>query len=114
MISPQPYNRAIAIVKSDTVNLDTVNGTRLSAIYVGGAGNIVVVYDDGSTVTLTGCLAGTILPITCLRVNSTSTTATAMVGLYQILAPNTRISRSRRCAIAPSRRPSATPPNGAS
>ena len=84
MITPQPYNRAIAIVKSDTVNLDLVNGTKMVAIYVGGAGNIVLAYADGSTVTLTGCLAGTIYPVTCDRVNSTSTTATAMVGLYRV------------------------------
>ncbi len=84
MISPQPYNRAIPIVKSDTVNIDTVNGTKMSAIFVGGAGNMVLVYDDESTVTLSGCLAGTIYPVTCKRVNSGSTTASLMVGLYQV------------------------------
>lgn len=52
------------------------------AIWVGGAGNVVVVWSDDTTSTLVGVVAGTLLPVRAKRVNSTSTTATSMVGLY--------------------------------
>ena len=52
------------------------------AIYVGGAGNVVAVTADNAAITFTGVPAGTVLPIRARRVNSTSTTATAMVALY--------------------------------
>lgn len=65
-----------AITPSDTVNFDTP-----SRIYVGGTGNVVAVGKDGVAVTFTGVPAGTTLPIVAVRVNSTSTTATALVGL---------------------------------
>jgi hypothetical protein len=67
-----------AITKSDTVNLAYV--TR--AIYVGGTGNIVAVFADGSTVTFSSIPAGSILPIAVIRVNSTNTTATNMVAMF--------------------------------
>lgn len=52
-------------------------------LYVGGAGNVTVVMaGGGSAVTFTNVPAGTILPIRVDRVNSTSTTATAIVALY--------------------------------
>ncbi len=41
------------------------------AIYVGGAGDIVVVWPDGSTSTHVGVPAGTVLPVRAKRVNST-------------------------------------------
>lgn len=80
-----PYNYAAAITKSDTDNIVMVgSNVPVAAIYVGGAGNIVGVFKDGSTATITGALAGTILPITIVRVNSTNTTATALLALYRI------------------------------
>lgn len=67
-----------AITPSDVTNFSfTVVG-----IYVGGAGNIVAVKPNGNTVTFSGVVAGTVLPIRAIRVNSTSTTATNLVGLY--------------------------------
>lgn len=67
-----------AISKSDTVN-ETL---AFRAIYVGGDGNIAVVpLDGGTAVVFTGLTAGTILPVRGIRVDSTDTTATAMVGL---------------------------------
>lgn len=69
---------AFAITKSDTTDFTYY----VRGIYVGGAGNVVVVNMDGSTVTFAGVPAGTILPVKARRVNSTSTTATDMVGLY--------------------------------
>lgn len=53
------------------------------AIYVGGAGNIVLIPANGTTaVTFTGVLAGTILPVMASSVESTLTTATNLVALY--------------------------------
>lgn len=59
------------------------------ALWVGGAGNLVVKFSDvrdptvaGNTVTITGVPAGTLLPFSVVCVNSTSTTATTIVALY--------------------------------
>ena len=52
------------------------------AIYVGGAGDMVVVDADGTATTFTGVLAGCVYPIRAVRINSTSTTATNLVALY--------------------------------
>jgi hypothetical protein len=74
------YDKFFAITASDTNNFAVVP----DAIYIGGAGNLVAVMPDGTTVTFTGVLAGTVLPISCIRVNASSTTATALVGLKQV------------------------------
>jgi hypothetical protein len=67
-----------AVTPSDSVDLDVI----CRAIYVGGAGNVVAVRHDGTTVTFTGVQAGTVLPIAVRRINSTSTTATGIVALH--------------------------------
>jgi len=69
---------AFAITPSDETDFAQV--TR--GIYVGVGGDVVAVMSDGTAVTFTGAQAGTILPIRAARVNSTSTTATDLVGLY--------------------------------
>jgi hypothetical protein len=62
---------------------DTTNLARLTrGLYVGGTGNLVAVMDDGTTCLFSAIPVGTILPIQCKRVNSTSTTATLIVALY--------------------------------
>lgn len=91
MLSIANYNRAVAITKSDTVNYDgsTYSATAATkalpaeAIYVGGAGIVVAVFEDGSTAQFT-VVAGEILPIKTIRVNSTTTSATLMVALYSV------------------------------
>jgi len=75
-----PYNRAEAVVKSDTVNLH--NGLT-EALQVGGAGVVAAVFQDDSVVNITA-IAGQILPIKIKRVNSTNTTATVMTALYRV------------------------------
>ena len=83
MISNSQYNKGVAITKSDSANFGP-NGTPdgcCSAIYVGGAGIVVVVFQDDSTASFT-CIAGQILPVKAKRVNSTNTTATLMIALY--------------------------------
>ena len=91
VVGSQPYNRAVAITKSDTVNFDgsTYSATAITkaipacGIYVGGAGIVVAVFEDGSTAQFTA-VAGEILPLRTIRVNSTTTTATLMVALYTV------------------------------
>jgi hypothetical protein len=86
--NPASYNKWVAITKSDTINIGEVtandgNALLPDAVYVGGAGNVVAVASDNSTATFTAVAGSTIL-IQPKRVNSTSTTATAMVALYQV------------------------------
>lgn len=76
-----PYAVAVAITKSDSTNIAGPVGQLTDAIYVGGAGVVVVVMQDDSTVSFT-CIAGQVLPVKAKRVNSTSTTASLMVALY--------------------------------
>lgn len=73
----ESYRGGFSITPSDTVNFTDP----CSAIYVGGAGNIVIVSDSGDVITLLAVPVGTILPIAATRVNSTSTTATNLVAL---------------------------------
>jgi hypothetical protein len=67
------WGDAVAITKSDTEN------NAFSGIYVGGAGNVTVVTEEGTTVTFTAPPVGTIIPIRTQKVLA-STTATLLVG----------------------------------
>lgn len=69
------YSSAVAITTSDTV----IQG--YSAIYVGGAGNITIQQAAGTSVLFTAVPVGSILPVNCVRVMATGTSATALVGL---------------------------------
>ena len=71
-------NVAVAVTPSNSV--DFTQGA-CKALYVGGAGNVTAVV-GGVAVLFTAPPVGTILPIAATRVNSTGTTATAMVALY--------------------------------
>jgi hypothetical protein len=73
-----PYRHAAAVTPSDTVDLTNV--TR--AVYVGGAGNVVLVTEQGETVTLTGATVGSVYRVCASRIKSTSTTATNLVALW--------------------------------
>lgn len=57
------------------------NNQTFDAIYVGVGGNIAIVEDSGRVVIFLGAVAGDILPISGIRVNAISTTATDMVAL---------------------------------
>ena len=70
--------RSFAITPSDTVNFTF----SASAIYCGSTGNIVVVNEDGSTTTYVGVPTGTTILCRAMRVNSTATTASSLVGIY--------------------------------
>lgn len=80
-----PYNFAQAISKSDTSDIAyyTTTNKLTEAVYVGGAGIVNAVFQDGSLVEFTA-VAGEILPIAIKRVQSATTTATLMVALYRI------------------------------
>ncbi len=87
----QPYNRAVLIAKSDTVNYDgstysasaQTKAIPADAILCGSAGNIFPVMEDGTVLTVT-VLAGDILPLKTIRVNNTTTTVTTMYALYYV------------------------------
>lgn len=76
-----PYARFVAITPSDSTNIQASNDFLTDAIYVGGAGVVVVVGQDDVAVSFT-CVAGQVLKVRAKRVNSTSTTATLLVALY--------------------------------
>ena len=89
MLALQQYNKAVAIVPSNTVNFDgtTYDATNRArpcdAIYVGGAGTVTVVFADGSTAQFTA-VAGGYLFVKAIRVNSTGTGGSLLVALYQV------------------------------
>ena len=68
---------ALAVTPSDTANLEAE-----SVIYVGGDGDVAILTSDGDTVTFAGLSAGDILPVACIRVMSTNTTATNLVAIW--------------------------------
>lgn len=72
------YEYAEAITPSNTVAITGV----ARAIWVGGAGNIVAVMQNGDAVTFNGATAGSLIPIRFVRINATNTTATNLVALY--------------------------------
>lgn len=73
-----PGYEHFAITPSDSV--DTAVNFRM--IYVGGAGALVIVSENGTAVTYSGATAGSVIPMRGRRVNATGTTATGLVGLY--------------------------------
>lgn len=72
------YAKGFAITTSDATDF----AVQTQAIFVGGAGNAVVVWEDGTTSTLNGLLAGHVYRLKLRRINATNTTATNIVGLY--------------------------------
>jgi len=83
------FQQWATITPSDTIAIGEAaagdgNARVPQAIYVGGAGAVVAVMPDNTTATFSGVTAGTVLPIQPKRINSTSTTATALLALYQV------------------------------
>lgn len=66
-----------AVTKSDTATL-----AQPGRIYVGGAGNLAVVTDEGDAVTFVGVLKGTILDVIVKQVKATGTTATNLLVVF--------------------------------
>jgi hypothetical protein len=78
-LSSGPADNAFEITPHDTDLLDFYP-TR--GLYVGGAGDAVVEFADGTEVTLTGLQAGVVYPFALRIVKDTDTTATLLIGLY--------------------------------
>ena len=74
----QPFIKAVAYTKSDTSDCPI----NVRGVYVGAAGDVVWVNADESTATFVGVPAGTVLPGSPRRINSTSTTAGSFVLLF--------------------------------
>ncbi len=72
-----PAVDAAVITPSDTASVGDAR-----SLYIGGAGNVQVETALGSTVLFTGLQAGSILPVRCVKVFSTNTTATTIAALY--------------------------------
>jgi hypothetical protein len=72
-----PAYDAATVTPSDSTHLGNVRG-----LFVGGAGNVAVTTAKGTTLTFTGVVAGTILPVMVAKVLSTGTTATNIAALY--------------------------------
>lgn len=83
-----PYTAWKDITPSDTVNFfpgvaQSGGYAVCEAIYVGGAGVVVAVAQNGSKASFTAA-AGEILPLRAIRVDSTNTTASLLVALYTV------------------------------
>lgn len=78
-IPGRTYASGVAITPSDGTKLNRPT----DAIYVGGAGDIVMRFADANVdVTFKAVPVGTILPVHAVLVKSTLTTATNLVALY--------------------------------
>jgi hypothetical protein len=75
--SDPAYYAASISPSNDT---DLTNPVR--AIYIGGAGAVVITTVAGTDVTFSGLPAGMILPVRAKRVKAAGTTATGLVGLW--------------------------------
>ena len=74
-VAPATARECWLVTKSDTSIVD------FDALWVGGAGNVAIVDKAGRTTTISGVLAGQILPMSGSKVMSTNTTATLIVAL---------------------------------
>lgn len=71
-------SKGVAVTKSDSTVLETTR-----ALWVGGVGDVAVVFaDGGAAVTLSAVPAGTLLPVQVTKVMSTNTSATLIIALY--------------------------------
>ena len=82
-----PPHSSIPAIEAEAVTPSNDNNFSKVArgLYIGGAGNAVVVMENGDPILFNGLLAGTILPVRCIRVNTTTggtTTATSIVALF--------------------------------
>jgi hypothetical protein len=66
-------------VRMRAVTPDTAYGEFATWLYCGVAGNVSVVQWDGTTIVLTGLVAGVWHPIYSIMINSSGTTATNLV-----------------------------------
>lgn len=78
-------NAAIAITPANGTPITDANGNVIQPLlFVGGPGNVAVTTATGQSVTFTGVIAGTLLPVMVSQVQSTGTNATSIIGIYQM------------------------------
>ena len=75
-----PFNLWPSVTPSDTVDLP---GGVTHALWVGGAGDVAAVQQNGTVGVLAGVPAGSWLPLGVRRINATGTTATNIRALYE-------------------------------
>lgn len=76
-----PTRTISGFARGGAITPGTAYGEVARAIWVGGAGNIVVTLVDGSNLTFTAITAGTLLPIYSVLIISAGTTATNLIWL---------------------------------
>lgn len=77
--------RALAVTKSDSANIPSVNGADKNpgcVLYVGGAGNAKVTTIGGDVVVFKGLAAGTTLQVKVVKLWSADTTVTDVIALW--------------------------------
>lgn len=72
-----PAYDGFAITPSNVANLPTM----ARGIYVGGAGDIALTTPGNTALTFVGLTAGSILPVMAIKVSSSGTSATFLIGL---------------------------------
>lgn len=72
------FTGGVSITPNDGADLAKMT----DGLFIGAAGNLAVVMQDGSSVTFTGLAAGVAHRLAVKRVLATGTTATGIVGLY--------------------------------
>lgn len=70
------------VTPSDSVDIRLTSRRLTDAVYVGVAGDVAAVQQNGVAVVFTAVPAGAILPVQARRVNATGTTASGLVALY--------------------------------
>jgi len=73
-----PGYDAAAVTPNDSADLDKP----ARAIYIGGAGDVKIDTEAGTTVTFVGLTAGSMLPVRAVRIHATDTTATNLVAIF--------------------------------
>ena len=79
----EPYNFSRVYTASDTVDIPSINGATIAAVYVGGAGNVTVLNADGTSALFTAVPVGTILPIAPRRIMANGSTGPFTI-LYRL------------------------------
>jgi hypothetical protein len=73
-----PAETLVSITPHDTNYL----AKPIRALYVGASGDVKITDLAGTAITLVGLAAGVFHPVCAIRVYSTGTTATGIVGVY--------------------------------
>lgn len=72
-----PATDFFAITPHDSNN----EAAAFRAVYVGVAGDVAIVSANGNVATFKNAQAGSVIPVEGVRVNTTNTTATDLIGL---------------------------------